>query len=244
MACARQGASVDARREGLIGIIGAMEVEVALLREAMGEAQVAERAGCTFLSGAIDGVACVVVRCGVGMVNAAACAQALIDRFGVRCIVNTGVAGSLDPQLARGDLVVASDAVNWLMDVQNLGYAPGQTPQMASPFLPASETLGSVVLETARAMDVQAVCGRVASGDRFVRDAQEKERIANTFGALCCEMEGASIAQVCQANGVPCAILRVISDSADGTDAEDYDVFEARAAHLCASILHRAIARM
>lgn len=262
------------------GIIGAMDVEVALLKEAMGapagaggaaagdalEAaidrdlraagqdlppdghapapapRVIRVAGMDFCEGAIDGVPCVVVQCGVGMVNAAACAQALIDRFAVDAVVNTGVGGSLDATIDIGDVVVATDAVNWPMDVANLGYAVGQTPGMDVLAFPADAGLRAAAIAAARAEGVAAHEGRVASGDRFVRDAAEKERIAAAFGARCCEMEGAAIAQVCHLNAVPCAIVRAISDKADGSDAVDYPVFEAAAARHCAALVRRMIA--
>lgn len=224
------------------GIIGAMDLEVELLRASMADAAMEAVGGCEYAHGRIDGVDCVVAQCGVGMVNAAACTQALVDRFQVGCVVNTGVAGSLAPAVGVGDVVVATDAVNWMMDVQNLGYAPGQTPGLPSASLPTSDKLRAAAVAAARA-EGAAVCeGRVASGDRFVRSPAERQRIASTFGALCCEMEGAAIAQVCQANGVPCAIVRAISDTADGSDAVDYPTFEAAAARQCAAITRRLLA--
>lgn len=223
------------------GIIGAMDLEVELLKEAMVGATIETMGGCEYACGTIDGVPCVVVQGGVGMVNAAACTQALIDRFDVGCVVNTGVAGSLAAAVGVGDVVVATDAVNWAMDVRNLGYAPGQTPGLPSSFLPTSDALREAAVEAAQAEGAVAHEGRVASGDRFVRETAERQRIAETFDAVCCEMEGAAIAQVCQANGVPCAILRAISDTADGTNAVDYPTFEAAAAHQCAAITRRLI---
>ena len=223
------------------GIIGAMELEVELLKGAMADAAIETVGDCEYACGAIDGVPCVVVQCGVGMVNAAACTQALIDRFKVGCIVNTGVAGSLATEVGVGDVVVATDAVNWAMDVQNLGYAPGQTPGLPSAFLPTSDELREAAVEAAQAEGAAVHGGRIASGDCFVREAAERERIASAFDAMCCEMEGAAIAQVCQANDVPCAIIRAISDTADGTNAVDYPTFEAAAARQCAAITRRLI---
>lgn len=227
------------------GIVGAMDLEVELLEEAMDAPSIDTIAGMRFACGSIDGVPCVVVQCGVGMVNAAVCAQILVDRFDVGCVINTGVAGSLAPAVAVGDVVVATDAVNWIMDVQNLGYAPGQTPGLPSAALPTSEALRKAAVDAAESQGEGVVVheGRVASGDRFVRDGDERRRIADTFEAICCEMEGAAIVQVCQANGVPCAIVRAISDNADGSNAGDYAKFEALAARRCARITRRLIAR-
>lgn len=224
-----------------VGVIGAMDVEVETLVAAMPDARAVQHAGITFHEGTFGSTPVVVVQCAVGMVNAALCAQTLVDVFGVTHVVNTGVGGSLDATLDIGDVLVARDAVNHLMDVCNLGYAEGQTPGMDTLAFPCDEVLGAALAAAARAEGAVVHTGRVASGDRFVRDATEKERIARTFGAACCEMEGAAVAQTCYRNSVPCAVVRAISDKADGSDAVDYPVFEARAAALCAAIVARTL---
>lgn len=223
------------------GIIGAMDIEVELLHRAMEESgsTVTRVAGMEFWKGRIGNTECVAVQSGVGMVNAAACAQVLIDRFGVNRIINTGAGGSLDASIDIGDFVVAEDAVNWAMDVCNLGYEPGQTPGMQLAFPTdrnLSERIARAAAETAN-MGIHR--GRIASADRFVRDLDEKRFIARTFGALCCEMEGAAVAQICFLNEVPCAIVRAISDKADGSDALDYPIFEKRAAQNSAAAICR-----
>ena len=235
-------AGLDSRQQSApakVGVIGAMDVEVETLVAAMSDARAVEHAGMAFYEGTLGGTRAVVVQCAVGMVNAALCTQALIDVFGVTHVVNTGVGGSLDAALNIGDVLVARDAVNHLMDVCNLGYAEGQTPGMDTLAFPCDETLVERIAAAARAENATVRAGRAASGDRFVRDAAEKERIARAFGAACCEMEGAAVAQTCYRNGVPCAVVRAISDKADGSDAVDYPVFEAQAAKLCAAIVAR-----
>ena len=171
------------------------------------------------------------------MVNAATCAQVLVDRFGVSALLNTGIAGSLDAAINIGDIVVADDAANHIMDVCNLGYAAGQTPGLDTLAFPCSPALSKSVVAAASAIGATAHTGRVASGDRFVRDNFEKLRITETFDAKCCEMEGAAIAQVAWANGVPCAIVRAISDKADGSSSMDYPTFEAQAARNSAALV-------
>ena len=171
------------------------------------------------------------------MANAATCAQVLIDRFGVSALLNTGIAGSLDASINIGDIVVADDAVNHIMDVRNLGYPAGQTPGLDTLAFPCSPALSKSVVAAASAIGATTHTGRVASGDRFVRDNFEKQRITETFGAKCCEMEGAAIAQVAWANGVPCAIVRAISDKADGSSSMDYPTFEAQAARNSAALV-------
>lgn len=215
------------------GIIGAMDVEVQLLVEAMKKNSPILRAnhgGVAFSEGTLGNHQCVVVKSGVGMVNAALCAQMLVDRFGVDHIVNTGVAGSLDSRLDIGEVLVASSAVNHLMDACNFGYAPGQVPGMEGVAFPTDPILAQRCIECAGKLGVKAVLGAVASGDEFVRTPEEKRRIRDTFAASCCEMEGAAIAQACLVNDVPCVIVRAISDKADGSDAIDYPEFEKRAA--------------
>ena len=213
-----------------MGIIGAMDVEIALLREEMAKAgavKITRIAGMEFNVGTIGNATVIVVQCGVGMVNAATCAQVLVDRFGVGALLNTGIAGSLDASINIGDIVVADDA----------GYAAGQTPGLDTMAFPCSPALSKSVVAAASAIGATTHTGRVASGDRFVRDNFEKQRIIETFGAKCCEMEGAAIAQVAWANGVPCAIVRAISDKADGSSSMDYPTFEAQAARNSAALV-------
>ena len=163
-----------------MGIIGAMDVEIALLREEMAKAgavKITRIAGMEFNVGTIGNTTVIVVQCGVGMVNAATCAQVLVDRFGVSALLNTGIAGSLDASINIGDIVVADDAANHIMDVCNLGYAAGQTPGLDTLAFPCSPALSKSVVAAASAIGATAHTGRVASGDRFVRDNFEKLRI-------------------------------------------------------------------
>ena len=171
-----------------IGIIGAMDVEIELIREHMrevGPVKVTRIAGMEFNVGVIGATTVVLVQCGVGMVNAATCAQVLVDRFGVGALLNTGIAGSLDASINIGDIVVATDAVNHIMDVRNLGYAAGQTPGLDTLAFPTSPALSKAVIATAGRIGATVHTGRVASGDRFVRDDFEKQRIVEDFGAKC-----------------------------------------------------------
>ena len=222
-----------------IGVIGAMDVEIDLLRQVMreqGSCEEVQAGPYTFYRGTMEGTPIVVVQCQIGMVNAAACTQRLIDKFGVAAVVNTGVAGSLNADINIGDVVVATDAVNHYMDVGNLGYAPGQTPGLSTLSFPCDETLRQAALSAAAELQVTTWEGRVASSDLFVREDADKQRIVSQFGASCCEMEGAAIAQVCWLNQIPCAILRAISDKADGSAEVDYPTFEAAAAKTCANL--------
>ncbi|MDI9590782.1 MAG: 5'-methylthioadenosine/adenosylhomocysteine nucleosidase [Acidobacteriota bacterium] len=228
---------------GTIGIIGAMEVEVEQLVGLLEDGHATTVSGMTFHEGTLGETQVVIVRCGVGKVSAAMCAQTLIDRFGAEQVINTGVAGSLDASLDIGDLVVSTDAVQHDMDVTGLGYPPGHVPELDKLEFDASDELRAVVCKAAAevAPDTTVVEGRVASGDQFVITQGQRDFIISTFGASCCEMEGAAIAHVCHRNDVPFVIVRAISDKADGTSVVEYRVFEREAAHHCAAIVRRAV---
>lgn len=233
------------RQEGkIIGIIGAMDVEIELLLEEMTkimQPHVRRIAGMEFNVGVVGNKTVVLAKCGVGMVNATVCARAMIDHFEVDAVINTGIAGSLDASINIGDIVVATEAVNHIMDVTNLGYAPGQTPDVDTLAFPCNPALSKDVLAAAKKVGVRTHTGRVASGDRFIREETEKRRIVETFDAKCCEMEGAAIAQACYLSGTPCAIVRAISDKADGSSSMDYPLFEAQAARQSAALVLRML---
>ena len=183
----------------MIGIIGAMEEEVAALKSEMADAKVTEFASMTFYKGTLCGKDTVVVRSGIGKVNAAICAQILVDKFGVDTLINTGIAGSLDARIDIGDMVISTDAVHH--DMAN---------EKANP-------------------QIHTFTGRVASGDQFISSGEVKARIVENFQALCTEMEGAGIAHAAYLNKVSYVIIRAISDKADNSATMDYPEFEKQA---------------
>ena len=222
-----------------LGIIGAMDVEVATLMDHTQDAVLSERAGMRFCEGTLAGMPVVIAKCGVGKVSAGMCVQAMCDLYGVTHIVNTGVAGSLDAQIDIADLVVSTDALYYDVDVTPWGYEPGQLPGMDCLAFPADPTLRVAIEHTAAlaAPDVRVFAGRVVSGDQFIASSQAKERLAQEFGGMCCEMEGAAIAHACHVNGVPFAVVRAISDKADGSAEMAYPEFEASSAVRCAAVV-------
>ena len=220
-----------------LGIIGAMAVEVELLKEKMENLTVTTHAGMEFFDGNLEGLDAVVVQCGVGKVNAAMCAQILCSVFGVTHLVNTGIAGSLCAELDIGDLVVSRDAMYHDFDCVHFGYEMGRVPGMDVVAFPADETMIGYACAAAEAVNPGHVrVGRVASGDLFVAEKAAKNRIIEKTGASCTEMEGAAIAQTAYRNKVPFVILRAISDKADDSAEMDYPTFEAIAAHRCAEV--------
>ena len=215
----------------MIGIIGAMEEEVAHLKEAMQVEKTVERAAMTFVKGKLDGKDVVVVRSGIGKVNAGICAQILADLFEVDTLINTGVAGSLDAALDIGDIVISTDAVQHDMDVSALGDPVGQIPRMDTFAFPADERLVQLAVQANEEAnpDIHTFTGRVVSGDQVVSDGAVKERLVTQFQAKCTEMEGAAIAQAAYLNKISCVIIRAISDKADNSSTMDYAAFEKQA---------------
>ncbi len=220
-----------------LGIIGAMDVEVAVLKQRMENKAVSDIAGSQYCQGKLEELEAVVVQCGIGKVNAALCAQILITRYGVTHIVNTGIAGSLCADLDIGDLLVSRDAMYHDFDCCHFGYPAGKVPGMDVVAFPADERLMELAWQAAEAVNPgHTKVGRVASGDQFVCEKGQKQRIIEISGGLCTEMEGAAIAHTAYRNGVPFVILRAISDKADDSAEMDYPTFERIAAHRCAEV--------
>lgn len=220
------------------GIIGAMDKEVDSLKRDLEHAEVTAIAGMEFCEGMLDGQQVVIVKCGMGKVNAGTCAQLLIHVFGADRIINTGVAGSLDAEIDIGDIVVSIDAVQHDFDLTPLGYAPGELDGIGSPSLKADEHMRALAVDAVRqcAPDVHVFEGRVCTGDQFISSAEQKASISRRFGGLCCEMEGGAIAQVCCQNRIPFVIIRAISDKADGSAEMSFTEFLEEAAARCAAI--------
>ena len=215
----------------MLGIIGAMDVEVKELREMMQDPQAQTVAGMTFYQGTIKGKEVVVVRSGIGKVNAGLCSQILVDRYHVDGIINTGIAGSLRNEINIGDIVLSTTAVQHDMDASGFGYAVGEIPQMGIKEFPADEKLRALAEECSKKAnpDIQVFCGRVASGDQFISSKEKKNWISANFDAFCTEMEGAAIAQAAYLNNIPYLVVRAISDKADDSANMDYSEFEAKA---------------
>ena len=215
----------------MIGIIGAMQEEVTLLQEEMAVEETVEKAGMVFYKGELCGQKVVIVKSGIGKVNAALCAQILVDLFQVSTLINTGIAGSLDAQIDIGDMVISTDAVQHDMDATGFGYEPGQIPRVETLAFKADEGLINLAEECCSRVnpDIHTFVGRVVTGDQFISDKEKKKWLTDTFGGYCTEMEGAAIAQACYLNSIPFLIVRAISDKADDSASVDYPAFEAKA---------------
>lgn len=227
----------------MIGIIGAMEEEVQELIADLAFAEKKTVASMDFYKGTLYGKDCVIVKSGVGKVNAALCTQILAHFYKPEALINTGVAGSLDAQINIGDMVVSEDAVQHDMDASAVGDPVGQVPRMDVLAFPADPVLVKKAVEANQKAnpDIQTFTGRVASGDQFISGGEKKKQIQENFHARCAEMEGAAIAHGAYLNKIPYVILRAISDKADGSVQMDYPTFEKQAIVHCVRLLRELI---
>lgn len=229
----------------MLGIIGAMEEEVTGLKQNMTVEKTVKRASMEFLQGTLAGKPVVVVRCGIGKVNAAICTQILADEFKVDAIVNTGIAGSLKNEINIGDIVLSTDALQHDMDATGFGYDYGVIPRMETSVFKADEkliTLAKACCEEVNP-EISVFTGRVVSGDQFISDKTKKDWITEHFQGYCTEMEGAAIAQTAYLNQVPFLIVRAISDKADNSAQMDYAEFERKAIEHSVNLMTEMVKR-
>ena len=214
-----------------IGIIGAMDEEVSRLKEKMHVKKVEKKAGMEFFDGELAGKEVVIVRSGIGKVNAGICTQILVDDFQVEAVINTGVAGSLKNEINIGDIVLSSDSLQHDMDATGFGYEPGIIPRMEQSVFVADAQLIELAKQVNEQVnpEIRTFVGRVVSGDQFISDKQKKDYLVEQFAGYCTEMEGAAIAQACYVNEIPYLVIRAISDKADNSATMDYGEFEAKA---------------
>lgn len=214
-----------------IGIIGAMDEEVNQLKDKMSDVQVSKKASMEFYTGKLEGKEVIVVRSGIGKVNAAICTQILIDEYNAEAVINTGIAGSLKAEINIGDIVISTDVMYHDMDATGFGYEPGIIPRMESSIFTADSTIMKSAYEVCKKVnpDIQVHYGRVVSGDQFISDKEKKNWIVDKFKGFCTEMEGAAIAHTAFLNQIPFLIVRAISDKADDSAHMDYSEFEAKA---------------
>lgn len=222
----------------MIGIIGAMELEITRLRDQMTEKKEEQISGVRFTKGILQDKEVVLAVCGIGKTFAALCAQTMILRYNPEMIINVGVAGTLCSELSIGDMALGTAAVCHDMDTTPLGDPLGLISGINLVEMPLDLQMRELFASCCKEEGIAYLEGIIASGDQFVDTAERKNFIKDTFSAIACEMEGQAIAQVCYVNRKPCAILRSISDSADGT-AMDYERFKELAAEHSTKVLLR-----
>lgn len=209
-----------------IGIIGAMAEEVLLIEQDLQQSTKIVHAGMSFYEGLLFDVPIVLCKSGVGKVNAAACTQILVDRFGVDCILFTGVAGALDPELNIGDIVISIDCIQHDIDVRALGFELGVIPYAETSIFTADPELVERAFQASKQLFGSRVLkGRVLSGDQFIADRNKVKQLHLELSGVCTEMEGAAVAQVCQMNQVPFVVIRSMSDKADGSAHINFSEF-------------------
>lgn len=218
-------------KDNMLGIIGAMDEEVAKIKERMTGTEVTTITGMDFCKGVLSGTPVVVVRSGIGKVNAAVCTQILVDIFHVDAVINTGIAGSLKTEIDIGDIVLSTDVLHHDMDATGFGYPAGQIPRMDTLSFAADEKLLQEVKKICEQVnpEIHVHTGRVVSGDQFISERAVKDKIVSWTKGYCTEMEGAAIAQTAYLNQIPFLIVRAISDKADDSATMDYAEFEAKA---------------
>ena len=214
-----------------IGLIGAMEEEVASLKKQMTETTETSKAGMIFTEGNLWGTKTVVVVSGIGKVNMAICTQILVDEYNISALINTGVAGSLNNRFDIGDIVLSECAQQHDMDVSALGDPVGIIPRMERSVFYADKTLLFLAEKACKKgnPDIQCHVGKIVSGDQFISSAEKKDYLIATFEGDCAEMEGAAMAQVCVLNRVRFCALRAISDNANEDAHTDVEAFSQKA---------------
>lgn len=210
----------------LIGIIGAMEVEVQALKDLMDNAELKEISSVVFYRGKINGIDTVVAVAGVGKVNAAVCAQTMILEYSPDYIINTGVAGGLSEELKIGDVAVADKVAEHDMDTSPLGDELGFITGINKVYMQCDEYISGLMYDAAKSVDgINAVRGTIASGDQFIASEEQRRFIKKNFSAVAAEMEGAAIGHVCTMNNVKFGVLRAISDGANSDSTIDFPTF-------------------
>lgn len=221
----------------MIGIIGAMAIEVDNLIAKLDGADTKTYSGVNFVSGKIFGADVVIAKCGMGKVNAAICAQTMILMYRTKIVINTGVAGAVSPLVDIGDIVIAKSAVQHDMDLSPIGLKKGFIHEIGAIFIPCAPAIVYHLEKAAQKVGGNYYVGAVATGDQFINTGGAKNYITENFGGLACEMEGGAIAHVCAVNGVSCGIVRTISDNANNDSPEDFNEFLNEAAEKSVKIM-------
>lgn len=209
-----------------IGIIAAMAEELEILLTVLTLEEKKEKANMTFHKGSLYGKDVVAVVCGIGKVNSAICTQILVSEYNVDRVINVGVAGGIGKDIYPGDIVVAENLVQHDMDTTAFGDKMGQIPRLDTFDFKCDEQMVSIAKKACEEIsELNSFTGRIVSGDQFIANIEKIQWLDKEFGAISCEMEGASIAQVCYLNAIPFVVIRSISDNANNGAHMDYQKF-------------------
>lgn len=208
-----------------IGIIGAMQEEVEGLIASLNGKKTERVSGIDFYLGNIGEKSVAIAKCGVGKVFASICAEAMIIKYSPSLIVNTGVAGAVASGISTGDVVVATSLLQHDMDTSPIGDPRGLISGINKIYFDADVRAVDIILKSAAALKLNARGGIIATGDKFIASPLDKKKICDEFSAVACEMEGGAVAHTAYVNDTPFAVVRAISDSADGNATMDYPTF-------------------
>lgn len=209
-----------------VAIIGAMEEEVTLLRDNIENQQIEVIAGCEFITGSFNNKEIILLRSGIGKVNAAMSTTILMERYQPDVVINTGSAGGYNPELKVGDLVISTEVRHHDVDVTIFGYEYGQVPQLPAAFTADKKLINVAEKAALQLENIQAVTGLIATGDSFMNDPVRVEFVREKFEDLqAVEMEGAAIAQVAHQYGVPFVVIRSLSDIAGKESNISFDQY-------------------
>lgn len=225
-----------------IAIIGAMEEEVTILRDKIDNKEVETIAGCEFTLGTMNGEKVILLRSGIGKVNAAMSTSILLEKFKPNYVVNTGSAGGYNPDLNVGDVVISTEVRHHDVDVTAFGYEYGQVPQLP-PAFEADSKLVEIAEEAAKEIEgIQVVKGLIATGDTFMNDPKRVEYIKDKFSDLqAVEMEAAAIAQVAHRFETPFVVIRSLSDIAGKESDVSFEQFLDKAALHSATLVMKIV---
>ena len=224
-----------------IGIIFALKEELEALLKVLTLKKQYEIFDLTFYECELDNKEIVLVESGIGKVNSARTAQILIDNMKVDYIFNIGVAGAINPGVSVCDVVVGERLVQHDFDVTPFNYEKGHIPNVGK-YIESDDYLVNLAKDIKT--DSKVHVGVIASGDIFVNDPKMSNKIATKFDALCCEMEGASIAQVCYLSHIPFLVIRSISDSVNGTNELTYDDFLLLSSKMVAKFMNELLKKI
>ncbi len=228
-----------------IGIIAAMAEELEILLKDLNLEEKKEKANMVFHKGTINNKNVVAVVCGIGKVNSAVCTQILISEYNVDKVVNVGVAGGIGKDIYPGDIVVAENLVQHDMDTSAFGDNIGQIPRLDTfDFKCDKDMVAAAKKSCEEISELNSFTGRIVSGDQFVANLEKIQWLEKEFGAISCEMEGASIAQVCYLNSIPFVVIRSISDNANNGAHMDYEKFTPIAVKNSTNILKNMLEKL
>ncbi len=219
-----------------IAIMGAMPEEIEPLLEKVENIKKVEYANNSYYEATYKGKELVIAYSKIGKVFSSLTASTLIEKFGCTKLLFSGVAGAINPELKIGDLIIADKLCQHDLDITIFGHDHGYVPEGAV-FVESDETLREVAKEVATKSNLSLIEGTIATGDQFVASSERKEFISKTFNADALEMEGASVAVVCDALDVPFFILRAISDTANDDAGMDFDEFMVGSAKISANFI-------